>query len=248
MLELKDRVGVVSGGASGIGAACVRELATAGVTAVSWDLSPDADVHCDTSDEGSVRAALDETVERFGVPSLHVAAAGKSGFAGPIVDIPVEEWDSLFAVNTRGVFLTTRTIAKRMIAEGLDGSIVTLGSVQGVIPDPALAIYSAAKAAVFQFTRVAAIELGPHGIRVNGIGPGPTMTPMIAALADSPEWRATTEAVTPLRRVGTAEDVAEVIVNVMRSSWLTGQCILTDGGSSLMSARGALRAKVLESS
>src|SRR5690606_7827928 len=130
-----------------------------------------------------------------------------------------------------------RTIASGMIAAGLDGSIVTVSSVQGMIPDPVLSLYSATKAAVYQMTRVAAIELGPHGIRVNAIGPGPTVTAMTERLAGSDEWRRQVEEVTPLRAVGTADLVAEAILNIMRSAWITGQCSLTDAGASLISAR-----------
>jgi len=244
MGAFEGRVAVVSGGASGIGAACVEALRREGATAVAWDVAGAFDVHCDVSDEASVLAALEETERRFGVPSLHVASAGVRGYPAPITEIPLDAWEAAFAVNVRGVFLTLRTIARRMIEAGLDGSIVTVSSVQGMVPDPALSLYSSTKAAVYQMTRVAAIELGPHGIRVNAIGPGPTVTAMTQRLAESDEWRRQVEEVTPLRRVGTPELIADAAVNIMRSEWITGQCILTDGGSSLISARGATRARL----
>lgn len=244
MIEFEGRVAVVSGGASGIGAACIEQFRAAGATAIAWDISGDYDVYCDTSSEESVQKALAETIERFGVPTLHVASAGVRGYPAPMVDIPVDVWDATYGVNVRGVFLTVRTIAKRMIDEGLDGSMVTVSSVQGKIPDPVLSLYSSTKAAVYQMTRVAAIELGPYGIRVNAIGPGPTVTAMTAGLASSEEWVRQVEEVTPLRQVGTPGLVAEAALNIMRSEWLTGQCVLTDGGSSLISARGATRAKL----
>jgi len=244
MAAFEGRVAVVSGGASGIGAACVAALRREGATAVAWDIAGEFDVYCDASDEASVVAALEQTEARFGIPSLHVASAGVRGYPAPITEIPVEAWDAAFAVNVRGVFLTLRTIASGMIAAGLDGSIVTVSSVQGMIPDPVLSLYSATKAAVYQMTRVAAIELGPHGIRVNAIGPGPTVTAMTERLAGSDEWRRQVEDVTPLGRVGSPELVADAAVNIMRSEWITGQCVLADGGSSLISARGATRARL----
>ena len=244
MRIFEGRVAVVSGGSSGIGAGCVEALRDEGATAVAWDVAGDYDVYCDVSDEASVLAALDETERRFGIPSLHVASAGVRGYPAPITDIPVDAWDAAFGVNVRGVFLTLRSIARRMIEAGLDGSIVTVSSVQGVVPDPVLSLYSATKAAVYQMTRVAAIELGPHGIRVNAIGPGPTITSMTQGLAESDEWRRQVEEMTPLGRVGTPKLIADAVVNVMRSEWITGQCILTDGGSSLISARGATRARL----
>lgn len=246
MFDFTGRVAVVSGGASGIGAACVEGFRRAGATPVSWDVAGQYDIHCDTSVEASVQAALAETEARFGTPSLHVASAGVRGFAAPIVDIPVLEWDKAFGVNVRGVFLTVRTIANRMMEVGLDGSILAISSVQGVVADPALSVYSSTKAAINHFARIAAIELGPRGIRVNTIGPGPTVTAMTQHLVDQPAWLAEVESVTPLRKLGTPEIVAEAALNIMRSEWITGQCILADGGSSLISARGATRARVYD--
>jgi NAD(P)-dependent dehydrogenase (short-subunit alcohol dehydrogenase family) len=243
-MEFTDRVAVVTGGASGIGAASAEALRAEGATVVTWDLSDGADIRVDTSDEASVVAAADETVGRFGAPSLLVAAAGVPGPSAPVNELDFAQWTRTFGVNIHGVFLSVREVSRRAIEADLDGSFVLISSVQGTIADPSLAAYSSTKAAVNHFARVAAIDLGQHGIRVNAVGPGPTSTPMTAPLAASATWTREVEDVTPLHAVGQPEQIAAAIVNLMRADWITGQVVNVDGGSSLMTARGASRAKI----
>ncbi|MGB4137376.1 MAG: SDR family oxidoreductase [Microbacterium sp.] len=242
MLELEGRIAVVTGGASGIGASCAIALREAGAIAVVWDVATGADVFCDAGDESSVAAALVETEARFGTPSLLIASAGVS-LPGRIVDLPVERWDRTMSINLRGAFLGVQAIARRMIETGLDGSLLLVSSVNGGIADPGLSAYSASKAAVDHFARVAAVELGPHGIRVNSIAPGPTSTPMVAHLSTRPEWVEATSELTPLRRIGTPDLIAEAALNILRSEWITGLTVRADGGAALMTARGGMRAK-----
>lgn len=232
------RIAVVTGGASGIGAATVEALRDAGARVVTWDLGAGADLTCDVSDAASVAAALADTQRLAGPPSLLVANAGVGGF-GRILATDPEDWDAVFAVNTKGVFLTLQAVARSMIEHGQTGAIVVTASVNGVLADPSTAAYAASKAAVMQLTRVAARELGEHGIRVNAVGPGPTDTAMMADAKAREGYWAEIAAHTPLGRVGEPGDIAAAIVALLGLTWVTGQILMVDGGSSLATARGA---------
>jgi NAD(P)-dependent dehydrogenase (short-subunit alcohol dehydrogenase family) len=237
MFDLQKRVAVVTGGASGMGAACVAALAREGAVAVSWDVAGTCDVRCDVSDATAVSRAVHETRERFGSPSLLVACAGIALHA-PVVDMKVEDWDRVFGVNMRGVMLSTQAVAREIMAAGGKGAMVLIASANGVQADPGLSAYSAAKAGVFHFARVAAREFGPSGIRINAIGPGPTETPMMKGYLSSQDYRDEVIRRTPLGEVGQPEYIAEAVVSLLKLEWVTGQAIMVDGGSSLNTGRG----------
>lgn len=243
MLKLNDRVAVVTGGAAGIGAACVEHLRNAGARPVSWDWK-DGDIQCDVSDPASIEAAINRTVEEFGVPSLLVASAGISSH-GPILDIDPAEWDRTQSINLRGVMLSVQAVARKMIAHHLDGAMILVSSINSVVAEPGIATYSAAKAGVNHLARVAAREFGPHGIRINAVGPGPTATQMLNQALDNPEFRAEVLKRTPLRDVGTPERIAEAIVGLMQMEWVTGQAIMVDGGATLTTARSEWQASAV---
>ncbi|HWV25669.1 MAG TPA: SDR family oxidoreductase, partial [Aeromicrobium sp.] len=140
-----------------------------------------------------------------------------------------------------------RAVAASMVEAGLDGALVAISSVNGRIADPGQVAYSSTKAALYHLCRVAALDLGRYGIRVNGIGPGPTSTPMLRTLVETEGYVDEVKSVTPLGRLGTPELVAQSVANVIASDWITGQEIMVDGGSSLATARGAKRiAKMIE--
>jgi NAD(P)-dependent dehydrogenase (short-subunit alcohol dehydrogenase family) len=236
--DLAGRVAVVTGGASGIGLAVAGRLRADGAHVVSWDVSQDADVVCDVTDASSVAAAMAATVSAAGIPTVLVASAGIHA-GGAIVDLDVADWDRVFAVNTRGVFLAVQAFAREIIPSGEAGSVVIIGSVNGQVADPGTCAYASAKAAVMHFTRVAARELGAHGVRVNAIGPGPTDTPMMADTRNIPGYREEIASNTPLGRFGTPEDIAEAVAGLLQMGWVTGQVVMADGGSALCTARGA---------
>ena len=217
-MELTGRVAVVTGGVSGIGAATAERLRSAGATVVTWDLSAAADVRVDTSREHEVEAAIAGTKQRWGVPTVLVAAAG-IGRTGSLIDTTVEQWDHIFDTNVKGVWLSMRAVAREIRDAGLDGSIVAVSSIQGVLADPYLAAYSATKAAVLHLGRLAAVEWGGYGIRVNAVGPGATLTPMLQKSIDAdPSYADGIARTTPLGRIGTADDVAEGILRVQRDA------------------------------
>jgi NAD(P)-dependent dehydrogenase (short-subunit alcohol dehydrogenase family) len=237
-MKLANRIAVVTGGASGIGAACAAALAQEGAKPVVWDLSEARDgVVCDVSDPAAVARAIELTCQRYGTPSLLVAAAGTGGKPQSILEMDVDVWDRVLAINLRGVMLSVQAVARKIVEAGLDGSIVSISSVNGVVADWDLSAYSASKAAVYQFTRVVARELGPYGVRINAIGPGPTDTPMSHVAFEAPAYRDEILRRTPLGEVGAPEMIAEAVVNVMKSGWITGQGIMADGGSSLCTGR-----------
>jgi NAD(P)-dependent dehydrogenase (short-subunit alcohol dehydrogenase family) len=238
--DVSGAVAVVTGGNSGIGKAAIEALNAEGATALSWDLDGPG-VHCDVTDADSVREAMAATVAEYGVPTIHVASAGTARLA-KIVDLTIEEWDFVYNVNIRGVFLTLQAAAREMTTAGLPGSIIVIGSVNGALADPAHSPYSTSKAAVAHLARCAAVELGEEGIRVNAIAPGPTATPMMGPLLSHEGYREEIGGSTPLGRIGEPEDIALAIVNVIKSPWITGQVIAVDGGSQLVTPRGRDRA------
>jgi NAD(P)-dependent dehydrogenase (short-subunit alcohol dehydrogenase family) len=237
-MELRDAGAIVTGGASGIGAATVALLQRAGARVAVLDLhdAPDADLSlpCDVGDEEHLVAAVRAASAELGRLDVAVVNAGIGGM-GAILDLGAAEWDRVMRVNLRGGFLTLRECARAMVAGGRPGSIVAVTSVSGFLVDRSMAHYSVSKAGLAALVRVAARELGPQGIRVNGVAPGTTDTPMFAATDRMRGYRERVAARSALGRVGTAEEVAAAIVALCGLDWVTGQIVAADGGVSLAS-------------
>jgi len=232
-MELRDRVAVITGGASGIGAAVTERLKHLGARPVVWDVNPAAEVVCDVSDPASVDAAIRRTVELTGVPTLAAVCAGV-GHSGLLLDVPSGEWDRVMAVNLKGAWLSMRAIAGAMKDAGYGGAMSVVTSVSARLVDRGMGTYCASKAGLEMLVKVAAYEWAAHGIRVNAVGPGVTRTPM---LGRAPETGMTAEVVerTPLNRLGEAQDIAEAMTALMTLDWVTGQVVMADGGLSLYS-------------
>ena len=234
---MTDRTGarVVVGGASGIGAAVVASERAAGADVVVWDIAGTYDIKCDVTDPASVDAAVEETRARVGVPAEVTVTAGV-GHSGMLLDLPVDEWDRVIAVNTRGPLLAMRALARTMINAGSPGSIVAVSSVSARLVDRSMGAYCASKAALSMLVQVAACEWAPHGIRVNAVGPGVTATPMLGRAPNTESgWLAAVQERTPLGRLGTAEDIAQAIRALHDVEWMTGQIVECDGGLGLHS-------------
>jgi 3-oxoacyl-[acyl-carrier protein] reductase len=236
MLSLEPGVGLITGGASGMGAAVCELLQREGCRVASLDPSDggpaDLRIGCDVSDDDALDAAYARVIEGLGTPRYVFAGAGVSGFV-PFLDLDAEEWDRVMDVNLRAVYRTVWLAARAMVAAGVPGSIVVNGSAAGRVADMNFAHYSVAKAGLRQLVRVCARELGPHGIRVNGVAPGFTITGLTAGAAEIPGFLENAAARVPLGRVGQAGDIAEVVGALFALGWVTGETVSADGGQTL---------------
>jgi len=226
-------VAVVTGAGSGIGRRVAELLTAAGDDVVGWDIEG-TDTRCDITDPAAVDDAMATAVAEYGPPSRVVACAGV-GRAGMLVDETVQDWNRVIAINLTGTWLTLRAAARAMIAAGTPGSMVAVSSISGTVVDRNMGAYCASKAAVDMLVKVAATEWGPHGIRVNAVGPGVTRTPMLARPEDLPGWVEGLTERTPLGRLGEADDVAQAALGVLELPWVTGQIVHADGGLALHS-------------
>ena len=236
MLSLDGRTAVVTGGASGIGAAVCTALQKSGVRVASLDLQSGgtADLHyeCDVADESSVATSIAAAAADLGGVHYAFVNAGIAGL-GSVLTMPMEEWDRVTRVNLRGAFMTLQHSARAIRAAGNGGAIVLTASSAGLVADMGFVHYSVAKIGITHMTRVAARELGPFGIRVNAVAPGPTRTPMFAGAEELPGFREAVIGNTPLGRMGEAEDIAETVLALLALRWVTGQTVAADGGVTL---------------
>jgi NAD(P)-dependent dehydrogenase (short-subunit alcohol dehydrogenase family) len=237
-MELRGAGAIVTGGASGIGAATVAQLQHGGARVAVLDThdAPDADVsfRCDVGDEQQLVTSIASAVDYLGGLDIAIVNAGIGGMS-PILSLSTDEWDRVMRVNLRGGFMTLRECARAMVAHECPGAIVAITSVSGFLTDRSMAHYSVSKAGLAALVRVAARELGPHGIRVNGVAPGTTDTPMFAATDRMEGYRERVASRAALGRVGTADEVAQAVVALCALDWVTGQIVAADGGVSLAS-------------
>jgi NAD(P)-dependent dehydrogenase (short-subunit alcohol dehydrogenase family) len=234
-MELREQVAIVTGGASGIGAAVVARLRAAGARPVVWDVAPDAEVTCDVSDEKAVEQAMARTLASAGAPSVLVCCAGVGSFR-PLVEMTVDEWDRVLGINLRGTMLCIRAAAREMLRAARPGAMVCISSISAQVVDPGMSAYCASKAGVEVLARSAARELGEHGIRVCCVAPGATATPLLAPALALPAFQERLRDVTPLGRVGTPDDVAGAVMALLAADWVTGVSLAADGGLLLQSA------------
>ncbi len=224
---------VVTGGARGIGAAIVDRLIDEGCDVIVLDrLASERapGIVVDLADVDATRAAVDEAVGRLGGLDVLVNNAGIFRIT-PLLEIDPSEWDEMFAVNTRSMLVTIQAAASAMIAGGSGGRIVNTASMGGKVGAPGQAHYAASKAAVISLTQVAAAELGCHGITVNAVCPGYVLTEM-GADTRSEEQVAEWSALSPLGRLGTPGDVAEMVAFLASpgGDYCTGQALNVTGG------------------
>jgi NAD(P)-dependent dehydrogenase (short-subunit alcohol dehydrogenase family) len=233
LADLAGRVALVTGGASGIGAATVALLRERGATVVAVDIQAgDGVERLDVTDEPAVDALVDDVVRRHGRLDLAANVAGTSGVYAPVVDATTADWRATMAVNLDGVFLCVRAELRAMRATGR-GSIVNVASSAGRMGVPGLAAYSASKHGVLGLTKSAALEVAPDGIRVNAVCPGSIRTPMLRGFVGGDEdllERMGRRA--PMGRLGEPAEVAEAIVWLLSDAagFVTGNALSPDGG------------------
>ncbi|TCO59869.1 SDR family NAD(P)-dependent oxidoreductase [Actinocrispum wychmicini] len=244
---MNKRTVVVTGGASGIGRATAEAFVAAGDRVFVADIAGrgaadeiGADgaeyVEVDISDPASVDAAVDAVIGRAGPINVLVNNAGIVGGGGPLTVLDVNVFDRCVQVNFRGTFLMTRAVGAHMVAAGTRGAIVNISSIGARQPTPGLGHYEATKAAVDALTRSAALELAPHGIRVNGVAPGPVLTPMTAGFASDTAARQAWEARIPLGSIASVADVVPSVVFLASADarHITGAILQVDGGQLLV--------------
>jgi NAD(P)-dependent dehydrogenase (short-subunit alcohol dehydrogenase family) len=241
-MEFQDRVVMVTGAASGMGRATALRLAEAGARVVGVDVDSDgiartalesgdavrAEV-ADVSDRAAVDALVERAATDFGRLDGMVANAG-IGLGKGFLETTEEELDRVLAVNLKGVFFCGQAAARAMIAAGNGGSIVNVASTYAEVTAPERAAYSASKGAVRMLTKAMALDLAPHGITVNAVGPGWIRTGMNPL--DDPVRVRELEDTIPLGRIGTPADVAGVIAFLLSAdaAYVTGTTTFVDGG------------------
>lgn len=185
---------------------------------------------CDVGVKADVMKFYDVVLATFGrAPDLLVNNAGVQTWA-PLLELAEEDWDRVIRTNLKGCFLNTQRAAQLMVERGIRGSIVNIGSGCNKVPFPRLVDYTASKGGIEQFTKVSALELGPHGIRVNCVAPG--AIELERTKAESPDYAETWAKAAPLKRVGQPLDVAKVVTFLAgdQADYVTGQTIYVDGG------------------
>jgi NAD(P)-dependent dehydrogenase (short-subunit alcohol dehydrogenase family) len=239
---LQNKVTVITGGAQGIGEACARRFAREGTRVVLADVDDARGqalasalgalyVHCDVGDSQQVNALVAKTMAAYGRIDVLVNNAGIFK-AAAFLDVTEADFDAVIRVNLKGAFLVAQAVAREMVKTG-SGSVINMSSVNAVMAIPSIASYNMSKGGINQLTRVMALALADHGIRVNAVAPGTIATELAAkAVLTSEEAKARVMSRTPMRRLGTPDEIADVVAYLASdaSSYLTGEIITADGG------------------
>ena len=245
-MRLEGKTAIVTGGASGFGAGIVRKFVAEGARVLIGDIDGDGAqamakdigaaataVSVDVADDGSVGAMAEAAERAFGRIDILVNNAGIGHLPQPLEELPEDQFDRLFAVNAKSVYLTARHIVPRMKAAG-GGAILNIASTAGVSPRPRLTWYNATKGWMITATQSMAVELAPAKIRVNAINPVAGETPLLKTFMgeDTPEVRAKFLATIPIGRFSTPEDIGNAACFLCsdEASMVTGVAMLVDGG------------------
>lgn len=244
---LAGRVVVITGGSQGIGEACARRLVHDGAAVAMWDLADAAGqkltaelnaaggralyCHCHVAIKHEVDAALAATLAQFGHVDGLVNNAGIFK-AAPFLEITEADWDAVIDVNLKGHFLVGQAVARVMAKRGT-GAVVNMSSVNGTLTIPTIASYNASKGGINQLTRVMALSLADHGVRVNAVAPGTIATELArASVLTSDEAKQRIMSRTPMKRLGEPSEIADVVAFLLSdaSSYVTGEIVVVDGG------------------
>ena len=239
-----DRVAIVTGGVSGIGAAITERLVAEGASVVVADINDDlitaasetfgervTGIRADVTQEADVEALIAAAVEAHGTLDAMFNVAGGARM-GTLVDLSYEDFDFTVRLNLHSAFLGTQHAARRFIAEGKRGAIVNVASLNATVPAHLLAAYTLSKAGAEMLSRQAALELGEHGIRVNTVSPGLTATPMTEGLLGAPGVPEAYMDRIPLNRPAEPAEIAAAATFLASddAAYITGDNLIVDGG------------------
>lgn len=243
-MRLNGKTAIVTGGASGFGAGIARKFAAEGATVMVVDLNHDTaetvakeinglDHKADVSNGEQVADMIEAAIGQMGHVDIMVNNAGITHLPGQMEDITEEDFDRVFAVNCKSVYLTARSLVPHFKHRG-SGNILNIASTAGVSPRPRLNWYNASKGWMITATRTMAVELAPEGIRVNALNPVAGETPLLKSFMgeDTPEIRAKFLSTIPLGRFSQPEDLGNAAAFLCsdEASMITGICMEVDGG------------------
>jgi dehydrogenase/reductase SDR family protein 4 len=250
LFDLTGQVALITGSSRGIGKAIAEEMAAAGATVVISSRKQDAcdqvrdairarghsaiSLACNISQKDEVEALVNTSLEQLGRVDILVCNAAVNPFFGSLSKLSDEAWDKVMLANVKSSWWFSNLVTPHMVARG-SGNIILLSSIGAFRATPVLGAYGISKAAEAQLARNLALELGPKGIRVNAIAPGLIKTDFAKALWSNPQILLSVEGRAPLRRIGQPVEIAGVAVFLasQAASFITGQLIVADGGSTL---------------
>lgn len=236
----KEKVAVVTGGASGIGLATTKKLLSEGANVVILDLKMDEEIinslgenvlylKCDVSNEENVKNCIEEITKKFNHIDYLVANAGIGGSASKPHEVSMDEWNKVISVNQTGIFLLNKYVINEMLKKG-KGAVVNTSSMYGLVGSTTSFAYSASKGAINQMTRSLALTYARDNIRVNAIAPGYVDTPILSMVPDNIKEAMGNEL--PIGRLGKDTEIANLICYLLSddASFITGAIIPIDGG------------------
>ena len=236
----KEKVAVVTGGASGIGLATTKKLLSEGANVVILDLKMDEEIinslgenvlylKCDVSNEENVKNCIEEIIKKFNHIDYLVANAGIGGSASKPHEVSMDEWNKVISVNQTGIFLLNKYVINEMLKSG-KGAVVNTSSMYGLVGSTTSFAYSASKGAINQMTRSLALTYARDNIRVNAIAPGYVDTPILSMVPDNVKKAMGNEL--PIGRLGKDTEIANLICYLLSdyASFITGAIIPIDGG------------------
>lgn len=236
----KEKVAVVTGGASGIGLATTKKLLSEGANVVILDLKMDEEIinslgenvlylKCDVSNEENVKNCIEEIIRKFDHIDYLVANAGIGGSASKPHEVSMDEWNKVISVNQTGIFLLNKYVINEMLKVG-KGAVVNTSSMYGLVGSTTSFAYSASKGAINQMTRSLALTYARDNIRVNAIAPGYVDTPILSMVPDNIKKSMGNEL--PIGRLGKDTEIANLICYLLSddASFITGAIIPIDGG------------------
>ncbi|MFN3145477.1 MAG: glucose 1-dehydrogenase [Paracoccaceae bacterium] len=245
-MRLKDKTAIVTGGAQGFGYGIAERFVQEGARVAILDLNGDKAAEaaaaigggtlafgCDVTDGAALNAVVAQVIAAFGQLDIVINNAGTTHRNRPMLEVTEAEYDRVFAVNVKSIFLMSHAVVPHFRQIG-GGSMVNIGSTAGIRPRPGLTWYNASKGAVNLLTKSMAVELAPEGIRINAIAPVAGETPLLAQFMgeDTPEKRAAFRATIPLGRLSTPLDIANAALYLSsdEASMVTGTVLEVDGG------------------